>query len=153
MSQLKKPIKADAILWDFDGTLANSATKNIAITKQILARVAPRNQGDLSAAIQGHGLSLKEIHTLIDIWCKARDPAEKQFLLRSPREALALVKEEQAGLLTLQKVWQLLSFFKKRLDAPFQDLDSDAIAQLRSCLTQIKSQMYTIEQTLAKEEQ
>jgi phosphoglycolate phosphatase-like HAD superfamily hydrolase len=33
-------------LWDFDGTLANSAAKNIAITKQILARVAPRLTGD-----------------------------------------------------------------------------------------------------------
>jgi phosphoglycolate phosphatase-like HAD superfamily hydrolase len=38
-------IRADAILWDFDGTLANSAAKNIAITRQILARVAPRLTG------------------------------------------------------------------------------------------------------------
>jgi len=46
MSTKKSPIKADAILWDFDGTLANSAAKNIAITRQILARVAPRLTGD-----------------------------------------------------------------------------------------------------------
>lgn len=46
MSNIKTPIEADAILWDFDGTLANSATKNIAITRQILARVAPRLTGD-----------------------------------------------------------------------------------------------------------
>ena len=46
MTQFKKPRKVDAILWDFDGTLANSAAKNIAITKQILARVAPRLTGD-----------------------------------------------------------------------------------------------------------
>ena len=118
-----------------------------------LARVAPRNQGDLSAAIQHYGLSLREIHALTDIWCKARGPAEKQFLLRSPREALALVKEEQAGLVALQKVQQLLSIFKKQLDGPFQDPDSNAIAQLRHCLTQIKSQMHAIEQTLAREEQ
>ena len=45
MSQLRKRIKADAILWDFDGTLADSAAKNIAITRQILARVAPRLTG------------------------------------------------------------------------------------------------------------
>lgn len=45
MLQFKKNIKVDAILWDFDGTLANSAAKNIAITKQILARVAPRLTG------------------------------------------------------------------------------------------------------------
>lgn len=36
----------DAILWDFDGTLADSAARNIAITRQILARVAPRLTGD-----------------------------------------------------------------------------------------------------------
>jgi len=46
MSQIRKPIKVDAILWDFDGTLADSAAKNIAITKQILARVAPRLTGE-----------------------------------------------------------------------------------------------------------
>jgi phosphoglycolate phosphatase-like HAD superfamily hydrolase len=32
----------DAILWDYDGTLVNSAPKNIDITKQILSVVAPR---------------------------------------------------------------------------------------------------------------
>ena len=36
----------DAVLWDFDGTLADSAAKNIAITKQILAKVAPRLTGE-----------------------------------------------------------------------------------------------------------
>jgi len=41
-----KPINADAILWDFDGTLADSASKNIAITKQILTQVAPRLTGN-----------------------------------------------------------------------------------------------------------
>jgi len=45
MADSSKPIKPDAILWDFDGTLANSAAKNIAITRQILARVAPRLTG------------------------------------------------------------------------------------------------------------
>jgi len=53
MSQPGKRIKVDAILWDFDGTLANTAAKNIAITKQILARVAPRLAGDkLPRALQ-----------------------------------------------------------------------------------------------------
>jgi len=46
MIQIKKSTKVDAILWDFDGTLADSAAKNIAISKQILARVAPRLTGD-----------------------------------------------------------------------------------------------------------
>ena len=46
MNGRNKRIRPDAILWDFDGTLANSAAKNIAITKQILACVAPRLTGD-----------------------------------------------------------------------------------------------------------
>lgn len=35
-------MKIDAILWDYDGTLVNSVPKNIDITKEILAKVAPR---------------------------------------------------------------------------------------------------------------
>ena len=46
MTQVKKNTSIDAVLWDFDGTLANSAAKNIAITKQILSRVAPRLTGE-----------------------------------------------------------------------------------------------------------
>ena len=45
MTSINNIVKPDAILWDFDGTLANSAAKNIAITRQILARVAPRLTG------------------------------------------------------------------------------------------------------------
>jgi len=41
MPNFKKRIKADAILWDFDGTLADSAAKNYNITLQILDKVAP----------------------------------------------------------------------------------------------------------------
>jgi len=46
MSEYIKQKKVDAVLWDFDGTLADSAAKNIAITKQILAKVAPRLTGN-----------------------------------------------------------------------------------------------------------
>lgn len=46
MSQFKKPLQIDAVLWDFDGTLADSAAKNISITKQVLAKVAPRITGN-----------------------------------------------------------------------------------------------------------
>ena len=46
MPTSKKRTHADTVLWDFDGTLANSAAKNIAITRQILARVAPRLSSD-----------------------------------------------------------------------------------------------------------
>jgi len=46
MNGEKLRTRPDVILWDFDGTLANSAAKNIAITKLILAHVAPRLTGD-----------------------------------------------------------------------------------------------------------
>ena len=36
----------DAILWDYDGTLVNSAPKNMSITKDILREVVPRLSGD-----------------------------------------------------------------------------------------------------------
>lgn len=39
-------MKLDAILWDYDGTLVNSVPKNIDITKNILAEVAPHLTGD-----------------------------------------------------------------------------------------------------------
>lgn len=39
-------MKIDAILWDFDGTLVNSAPKNISITKDILSEVAPHLSGN-----------------------------------------------------------------------------------------------------------
>jgi len=46
MPDINNSQKVDAILWDFDGTLADSAAKNIAITRQILATVAPGLAGD-----------------------------------------------------------------------------------------------------------
>jgi phosphoglycolate phosphatase-like HAD superfamily hydrolase len=39
-------MKIDAVLWDYDGTIVNSVPKNIDITKQILAKVAPRLSGE-----------------------------------------------------------------------------------------------------------
>jgi phosphoglycolate phosphatase-like HAD superfamily hydrolase len=46
-------MNADAIIWDYDGTLVNSVPKNIDITKQILHAVAPRLTGEnLPACLQ-----------------------------------------------------------------------------------------------------
>ncbi len=38
-------MKLDAIMWDYDGTMANSVPKNISITKEILSIVAPHLTG------------------------------------------------------------------------------------------------------------
>lgn len=104
----------------------------------VLSRVAERNQGDFSAAIQRHGLSLKETHLLVDIWCKTNEPDKRQFLLRAPKEALALLNKEQESLSALREIRKLLSTVS----------DSNAT---RSCLTQIRSAIFAIEQALNKE--
>ena len=50
---LRNKIKADAVLWDFDGTLANSTAKNYNITLQILEKVAPHlTEGNLPSWLQ-----------------------------------------------------------------------------------------------------
>lgn len=59
----RKHLNADAILWDFDGTLADSAAKNIAITKQIMARLSPDKTGDnLPGWLQSKAEYHKAIH-------------------------------------------------------------------------------------------
>ena len=46
-------MKADVILWDYDGTLVNSAPKNIDITRQILSEIIPGLSGeDLPACLK-----------------------------------------------------------------------------------------------------
>lgn len=53
-------MKADAVLWDYDGTLVNSVPKNINITKQILSSVIPRLSGE---NLPVYLKSEKEYHT------------------------------------------------------------------------------------------
>jgi len=62
-----KQIPADAVLWDFDGTLADTAAKNIAISKQILALAAPRLTGDkLPPCLRDGALYHAAIHSVVD---------------------------------------------------------------------------------------
>jgi len=87
---LRNRIKADAILWDFDGTLADSAAKNYNITLQILEKVAPhltggnlpswlQNKTNYHKAIQGaenwrdlyrdyFGMALEDIQAAGPMW-------------------------------------------------------------------------------------
>lgn len=85
-----------------------------------LARLPPCNQSDFSATIQIHQLSAKEIRNLADLWCKANDQGIKQFLLKSPEEALDIIKEEKTGLITPQKVveriWKLIATLENQLE-------------------------------------
>jgi phosphoglycolate phosphatase-like HAD superfamily hydrolase len=67
MLKKDKQISADAVLWDFDGTLADTAAKNISISKQILARIAPHLTGDrLPRCLQDEALYHAAIHDVVD---------------------------------------------------------------------------------------
>jgi ParB-like chromosome segregation protein Spo0J len=58
-----------------------------------LARLPHHNQADFSATIQTHRLQSQQVKRLVDLWCKAKDPDQRKFLLHFPRQALNVVKE------------------------------------------------------------
>lgn len=67
MLKQDKKLNVDAVLWDFDGTLADTAAKNIAISKQILAQVAPRLTGEnLPACLLDDDLYQAAIHDVVE---------------------------------------------------------------------------------------
>jgi ParB/RepB/Spo0J family partition protein len=55
-----------------------------------LARLPQSIQADFSAIIQTHMLQAKESNTLIDLWCKAKEPQSRDFLIKFPKKALEL---------------------------------------------------------------
>lgn len=69
-----------------------------------LARLPRDNQADFSATIQIHGLKSSEVSKLVDLWNKAKEPAVRQCLLKSPRQALEIVNNNNDG----KEKWQLL---------------------------------------------
>ena len=58
-----------------------------------LARLPRETQTDFCAVIQMHGLKSGEVKKLVDLWCKAKDPGIRQSLLKSPQEALRIVRQ------------------------------------------------------------
>jgi len=120
-----------------------------------LARLPPCNQSDFSATIQIHQLSAKEIRNLADLWCKANDQGIKQFLLKSPEEALDIIKEEKTGLITPQKVveriWKLIATLENQLEIRIEDMSRGTIAGLRKSIQQLKVGLTSIQQHVSKE--
>ena len=118
-----------------------------------LARVPQCNQADFSATIQMHRLSPKEIRKLTDLWCKAEDPVKKQFLIKSPNEALSIIKQEQIGLTTPQKVllhmWKLIADFEEQLEGKTDALNGESDAGLKESLYQVKSGLNAIQQYMS----
>ncbi len=58
-----------------------------------LARLPQCNQADLVATIKIHQLKPQQIRRLVDLWCKAKEPDYKQFLLKYPKEALGIISQ------------------------------------------------------------
>ncbi|MBI4820911.1 MAG: ParB/RepB/Spo0J family partition protein [Deltaproteobacteria bacterium] len=61
-------------------------------TARRLLVLPPRNQLEMAAAIQKHGLGAKETELLVSLWKKLEDPTQRQTLLFNPKEALRGLK-------------------------------------------------------------
>lgn len=120
-----------------------------------LARLPRCNQADFSVAIQNHRLSPKQIRNLIDLWCKAKDLGTKQFLLKSPKESLGIIKQEKARLTTpqntLHSLCKLIAAFESQLDIAMQELSRETITGLRESLRQVKVGLRAIQKQVSKE--
>jgi len=103
----------------------------------------PCNQPEFSMAIQTHRLSAKQVSHLIELWCKAPDPAVKHFVLQSPREALQVVEEEKARSSSAQniirKIWQLLGMLERQFQG-----------QIEQPVHQVQAGLMAIHQALSR---
>lgn len=107
-----------------------------------LARIPRCNQPDFSAAIQTHQLSVKELNSVIALWCKATDPGVKHSLLQAPKEALKVIeKEKDSPEGILPGMWKLLASLERQSRG----------RAFRESLHQIKSALMAMEQTLSQE--
>jgi len=118
-----------------------------------LARLPKHNQPDWSMAIQTHRLLSREVAELVDLWCKAADPAQKKYLRDFPRQALHVLKE--AGLHeSLDKGLRTLIAFAVRLrqdcqngshpgkgELPSTDLLAQAEQACRTFFDTVRKQM------------
>lgn len=82
-----------------------------------LARLPCDNQADFSLAIQQHGLKYTEVNTLVNLWCQAKDPGVRQYLLKSPRQSLQIVKpNKEKWLLLIEAVLSKMSKLNRQLE-------------------------------------
>ncbi len=100
-----------------------------------LARLHACNQPCFSAAIQGHRLKVGEVRTLVDLWSKAKDQELRKYLLRDPRQALAVHQEQQSVQKALSRLWRMFAYLEKTL--AHQE-------QCRSALELVKNSLQTI---------
>ena len=120
-----------------------------------LARLPSCNQSDFAAAIQMHRLSVKQIRDLIQLWFKAADWQTKQFLLKSPIEALNIIQEETKNMAslqkTLQKIGRLIAVFENQFKARSQAMSREAMRALTKSTQQLKVDLLAVQQYVSKE--
>jgi ParB-like chromosome segregation protein Spo0J len=109
-----------------------------------LARLQQCDQPEFSTAIQNHRLSTKQVIALVDLWCKATDPAMKRFLLLSPTESLKMIEEKNPSphQELIGKMWRLL----KELDHQCRGENN-----VHQALNQVQTGLVAIHQALLKE--
>lgn len=115
-----------------------------------LARLPHGNQADFSAAIIKYGLSPKEVSTLVDLWCKAKEPTVKQSLLESPRQALAITGSgsdwPDSWLAQLQIIYRKLKRLCSRLGE--ENISGNAATAHLELLAQMSLQIEQIKKWL-----
>lgn len=84
--RLSAPVIEDLRL----GLIPHGCAKN-------LARLPQCNQADFSVTIQTHKLQARQANTLIDLWCKAKDPGTRAFLVKFPQKALEIALGEDSA--------------------------------------------------------
>ena len=109
-----------------------------------LARLPHGNQADFSAAIIKHGLGPKEVDGLVDLWCKTKETAVKQWFLESPREALTITGSPSDWSESCLAQLHSISGKLKRLCKRLKETPSGNVATVLELLAQMALQIEQI---------
>ena len=123
-----------------------------------LARIPPCNQVDFSSAIQNYQLNPNEIRLLTDIFCKTSDPGIRKSILKSPREALSIVKKETNGktmiwATKIQLMIKNITMFEKHICQNKHRIPKKTISHLMDNVHQVKPVLTELLTTIQKEPQ
>ena len=117
-----------------------------------LARLPGDNQGDFSLAIQTNDLKSQEVKRLVDLWCKTKDPGVRRYLVKSPRKALEVVKQDkEKWLLLIEAILSKMSALNQHLCCG--EVSRQTAQRLMEYLEQVKVQMERLNELMARGEQ
>ena len=123
-----------------------------------LARIPACNQVDFSCAIQNHQLEPNEIRLLTDIFCKTSDPGIRKSILKSPREALQIVKKQANSktitwLAKIQLMIKTITMLEKHIGQNKHRIPEKTISHLMNNVDQVKPVLAQILMIIQKESQ